>query len=312
MKKPFTDNANDDVARLILTWQQWLQTEKNVSPHTISSYSHDLGAFISFINSHQGEQVTRDTLKSLELMDFRACLADRLQQGVTHRSNARLVSVLRTFYRFLHRRYGIANHAIGLLKSAKFLSSLPRPLTSTEALNLTQAESITEQETWVTQRDQALFTLLYGCGLRISEALNLTIHEIATANDCLRIVGKGHKERLVPLLPQVKEKVLNYIKVHPQNSKANAPLFIGVKGDILNAGIAQKQMRQLRLQLGLPDSATPHALRHSFATHLLTAGGDLRTIQELLGHASLSTTQRYTKIETTKLAEIYKKAHPRG
>lgn len=303
---------NEDLQRIVTAWQQWLLVEKNVSSHTHSNYQLDLQRFLEFLQGYKGGLITCETLRKLELVDFRAFLAARLQQGVSHRSNTRALSMLRTFYRFLNRRYGVKNNAISLVKSAKFLRSLPRPLSPQEALMVTQEESFDAEESWVNARGQALFTLLYGCGLRISEALALRIQDLLNATDTLQIKGKGNKERLVPLLPQVKAKVLEYIAVHPQKSTSSAPLFIGVKGDRLQANVAQKQLRLLRQQLGLPDTATPHALRHSFATHLLAAGGDLRTIQELLGHASLSTTQHYTKIENSHLAEVYKKSHPRS
>jgi integrase/recombinase XerC len=304
--------VDDDIQEIIAAWQEWLAIEKNVSPHTASSYQLDLKRFLEFLNTYKGSFVTRDILQNLELIDFRAFLSARLQQGVGHRSNARAISMLRTFYLFLNRRYGISNTSIKMIRSAKFLSTLPRPLSPQEAINVTEEASIDTEESWVSARDQALFTLLYGCGLRISEALQLSIADMMNATDTILIKGKGDKERLVPLLPQVKAKVMLYIDMHPQKNTLQAPLFIGVKGDRLQANVAQKQLRQLRLQLGLPDTATPHALRHSFATHLLAAGGDLRTIQELLGHVSLSSTQKYTKIETSHLADIYKKTHPRS
>jgi integrase/recombinase XerC len=306
------ERVTSDMAGVLQAWYEELGAEKNMSSHTRVGYAHDLKSFLTFLQTYKGGLVTRDTLKNLQLRDFRAFLSERLQRGISHRSNARALSTLRTFYHFLNRRYGIQNQAITLVKSAKFLHSLPRPLSTKEALNLSQQATLSHQEDWVDLRDQALFTLLYGCGLRISEALALSIKDLKVADDTLRILGKGKKERVVPLLPQVKDKVESYLEVHPQSADLLAPLFIGIKGERLHPTVAQKQVRLLRVQLGLPDSATPHALRHSFATHLLTAGGDLRTIQELLGHSSLSTTQRYTKIETAQLAQIYKKAHPRS
>lgn len=296
---------------IVAAWHQWLTDERNVSSHTSKSYHLDLQRFFEFLQSYKGENITRNTLENLELIDFRAFLAERLEQGVSHRSNARALSMLRTFYHFIDRRFGIHNAAIHMVRSAKFLKTLPRPLSAQEALSVTQEAGFTEEESWVRARNQALFTLLYGCGLRISEALHLSIKDILNATDTLHIQGKGNKERIVPLLPQVKAHLLHYLAIHPQQEDPTAPLFVGVKGGRLQANIAQKQLRLLRFHLGLPETATPHALRHSFATHLLSAGGDLRTIQELLGHASLSTTQQYTKIENAQLAETYQKTHPR-
>jgi integrase/recombinase XerC len=309
---PFYSLVTTDVGALIEAWTKEMRFERHVSEHTVTSYLIDLKSFCAFQQTHQSSPITRDLLAEFGLRDFRSFLAYRYREGVGHRSNARLVSALKTFFRFLKTYAGLSNEEILSLKASKFLDTLPRPLSPEEALALTSDASIDPQEPWVEARDQALFSVLYGCGLRLSEALSLTLSQALNATIHLVIVGKGRKERRVPLLPFVLAKIHAYGAVHPQQGSLAVPLFVGHRGGVLNPGVAQKQLRRLRLQLGLPDTATPHALRHSFATHLLQEGADLRVIQDLLGHASLSTTQRYTKIDATHLAKVYAKTHPRG
>lgn len=309
---PFEGFIMPDLKEALLSWVKNRLFEKNVSDHTVKNYLHDLKGFFDFQQKHQNSPLKLNDLSTLELRDFRSFLAHRLSNGVSHRSNARATSALKTFFKYLKKNHDLENKDILSLRSAKFLSSLPRPLNTDEAVALTNDSSAEEQEPWVEARDQTLFTLLYGCGLRISEALTLSIDDVKDATRFLTIKGKGSKERLVPLLPFIVQKIKDYLTKHPQQHCPTAPLFIGKRGGPLNPAVAQRQLRHLRLSMGLPENATPHALRHSFATHLLQNGADLRSIQELLGHSSLSTTQRYTKIDPSHLARIYEKTHPRG
>jgi integrase/recombinase XerC len=250
-------------------------------------------------------------LASLEPADFRAFLADRRNDGAGSRTLARQLSALRSFYRFLERRGVLSNPALAVLRSPKIAHSVPKPLTAAAASEVIKADALTGDETpaWIVARDAAVLTLLYGCGLRISEALELTRSD--AEHQPLVITGKGGKTRLVPVLAAAREAVDRYITLCPLALPPGKPLFRGVRGGPLNARNIQLLIARLRGALGLPDTATPHALRHSFATHLLTGGADLRTIQELLGHASLSTTQVYTEVNTAHLLEQYAKAHPR-
>ena len=309
---PFRPLVAPDLQALIFLWVKNMMFERRVSDHTVVNYLQDVRAFCAFEQEHRGQALGAKDLTHIDLLDFRSFLAKRLGDGVSHRSNARLVSTLKSFFKYLKKHHGLENQDILLLKAAKFLDSLPRPLNREEAVALTSEGSAREEEPWIEARDQALFSLLYGCGLRISEALYLTIDDIKQSERFLTIKGKGNKERLIPLLPLVKEKVEGYIKCHPHKHTPNGPLFIGKRGGPLSATVAQRQLQRLRLSMGLPETATPHALRHSFATHLLQEGADLRSIQELLGHSSLSTTQRYTKIDPSHLAKVYEKTHPRG
>ncbi len=290
-------------------WQSWLTGERRLSVNTVEAYRQDVFAFLGFLAGHRGGTVSHGILSAMTLGDFRSWLAHLAREELAPQSRARALSSVRNFYKFLDRRGILHNAAIALVKSPKLPRSLPRPLTETDTGRLLdQAENAGEG--WVGLRDRALFTLLYGCGLRISEALGLTRGE--AQGDMLRVTGKGDKQRLVPLLPVVAEALAAYVAACPYALPPGGPLFVGEKGEALNPGVAQRQMRTVRRQLQLPETATPHALRHSFATHLLAGGGELRAIQELLGHASLSTTQRYTEIDAEKLLEVHAAAHPRG
>jgi integrase/recombinase XerC len=292
-----------------------MHIEKNFSPLTIRNYFQDLKIFLIFLQKHRGEALNLKNFSNLTTSDFRSFLAERRTNNqISHRSNARLVSMLKSFNRFLDKRYHYHSKALSSLSLPRLNLSLPRPVHIEGAIaltNLPPSGKIKPQ--WLDARDQALFTLLYGAGLRISEALNLNIQDIvSSSNRFLVIKGKGQKQRLIPLQKIVIEKINSYLACAPHKEELQAPLFIGVQGKRLNAGVVQKRMRNLRHQLGLEASATPHSLRHSFATHLLAAKGDLRTIQELLGHQSLSTTQRYTQVDMTHLLEVYTQAHPRN
>ena len=304
-------SCDPSLARAVEDWQRWLIHEKRASRHTVDAYCRDLGAFLSFLQSHLGGPPGLFDLERLAAADFRAWMAHRASDGASRASIARAMSVLRGFFRWLERNDRGANHTIRAMRSPKQAPGLPKPLTVADTGLLLDSLDLLPGEPWETQRDVALFTLLYGCGLRVSEALDLNRCEAPVGNS-LTVTGKGNKQRMLPVLPVVREVVQTYLKLCPWRPGDDDPLFLGTRGKRLNAGVAQKRLRELRLLLGLPDSVTPHALRHSFATHLLGAGGDLRAIQELLGHASLSTTQRYTAVDSDSLLAAYRAAHPRA
>lgn len=304
-------SAADDLAAILPRWRDWLALEKRFSDHTVSAYQGDVLGFVAFMAGHRGRPIRLADLANASLVDFRSWLARRANDGAAAASRARAISALRNFFRWLDRAGILHNGAISALSSPKLPRGVPKPLTVPDAAVLLDASEAFVDEPWVGLRDRALFTLLYGCGLRISEALALE-RGVVPLGDALRVLGKGRKERIVPVLPIVAAAVSNYAAACPFGGDKDAPLFVGVKGKRLDPAIAQRAMRNLRLQLQLPETATPHALRHSFATHLLAGGGDLRAIQELLGHASLSTTQRYTDVDAEQLIATYGKAHPRA
>lgn len=279
--------------------------------HTLDGYDRDLRVFFAFLARHRGGPPSLADLAELGLGDFRAYLAERAGEGLAASSRSRGLAAVRGFFRFLERRGLAANPAIRLVRTPKVARSLPRPLEVGDALAAVDAAGRLSDEPWLAKRDQALLLLLYGCGLRIGEALALNRRD-APAGDVLVVTGKGRKQRLVPVLPVVREAIAAYLTACPHALPADAPLFLGARGGRLDPAVAQRQVRRLRSALGLPETATPHALRHSFATHLLADGGDLRTIQELLGHASLSTTQRYTAVDVSRLAAVHRRAHPRA
>ncbi len=292
-------------------WQSWLRDEKRVAGNTVESYVFDIHNLFRFLTGHRGGQVTLKMLASLTLGDFRAWLAANAAHEVSAASRARAVAGVRNFYKWLDRSGQLHNPAIELLKTPKSPRRLPRPVTEAEAKGLVSLAAESEKDEWVGLRDEALFTLLYGAGLRLGEALSLTRADVKDA-DRITVTGKGSKQRNVPLLPVVRTAVEKYLGACPYALKPSAPIFIGARGDKLNPAVAQRSMRSLRRQMGLPDSVTPHALRHSFATHLLASGADLRSLQELLGHSSLSTTQLYTKVDVQQLSSVYRAAHPRA
>ncbi len=292
-------------------WGAWLAHERRLSDHTLAAYGRDLCDFLEFSTRHVGGPLTLETLAALRAADFRAWLGARAGRGLARSSTARALSTLRGFYRWLEKRELVHNPALASLRTPKVPQSVPKALSQSEALGAIDAARDTAKAPWVAKRDVALLTLLYGAGLRIGEALGLDRRD-APAGTAFRVTGKGGKERLVPLLPIVVDAIADYLDACPHQLAPDDPLFVGVRGRRLQAGQVQAMVRDLRRRLGLPDTATPHALRHSFATHLLAGGGDLRSIQELLGHASLSTTQRYTAVDTAHLAEVYRAAHPRA
>ncbi|MCA0370154.1 MAG: tyrosine recombinase XerC [Proteobacteria bacterium] len=296
---------------LLEAWTAHLKTVRQVSPHTLVNYHSDAVLFLMFWQAHRGEgALNPQDLASLTPHTVRAFLASRLGQGVGHRSNARCLSALRSFYRYLGRYAGIDAQVLDFIELPRLSTILPRPLKEEDARRLTQTAPQENRHTWMDARDKALLTLLYGAGLRIAEAVSLDWDHVTPLGDFLRVVGKGRKERLVPLIPAVREALAHYMGQHPFSHAREAPLFVGERGGRLAPSVAQRQVRRLRTLLGLPDHTTPHSLRHSFATHLLESGGELRTIQELLGHASLTTTQRYTQVDTSHLLAVYAAAHP--
>ncbi len=300
------------VSDAVQRWQSWLVHEKRVSPHTFDAYDRDVSDFLTFLLPHLGVQPTISDLEKLRATDFRAFLAYRKSEGVSASSLARILSSIRSFFGKLEKDQILHNPYLKTIRSPKKPHRLPRPLAKKDAANvLKEAAKKDQKDDWINKRDTAVFTLLYGCGLRIGEALALNFEE-RPKQDILSITGKGAKERIVPILPIVKEAVADYIASCPYPFSVGSPLFFGKTGRRLGARQVQANLQDLRRQLGLPETATPHALRHSFATHLLNSGSDLRAIQELLGHTSLSSTQRYTDLDTEKLLNIYKNAHPKN
>lgn len=303
--------AQPDAADAVRDFLGALENERNYSPHTIAAYQRDLAGFFAFAQDHRGEPVGLLDLSTFTVSDFRSYLAKRRNDGITGTSLGRALSALRSFFHHLDTQGRVSNQAIRLVKRPKTPHAVPKPLSKEAARDSIDTVEALDTLPWVAARDAAILTLLYGCGLRISEALGLARRD-APLRDALRIVGKGQKERVVPVLPIVADAVDRYVALCPFALEGAGPLFVGVRGKRLNAGVVQRQMRHARIALGLPETATPHALRHSFATHLLSGGGDLRSIQELLGHASLSTTQRYTEVDTDQLKRVYEQAHPRA
>lgn len=293
-------------------WLQGLLQERRLSDNTVEAYERDTRQFLIFLTGHLAGPPRLSDISTLRPADLRGFLAQRRKGGAGARTLGRGLAGLRSFLRYLERS-GLANAAgAAAVRSPKQPKSLPKPLTDREALNVVTQDAQLAEEPWVAARNAAVLTLLYGCGLRISEALDLTPGDFAGTPTSLRITGKGGKTRIVPLMTVAREAVATYLRLCPYHAGADEPMFRGTRGAKLQPAIIQREMQKLRGALGLPDTATPHALRHSFATHLLAGGGDLRTIQELLGHASLSTTQVYTGVDSTRLLEIYDRAHPRA
>ena len=307
MSDPSTEPG---VVAAVAEWTAWLTDERGASPNTLEAYGRDLDQFLGFLADHLGYRVGLKDLERLAAADVRGYLAKRLGRGLAPQSTARALASLRSFFRHLRKTGRIEASVLGLVRTPKAPRPLPRPLTEVDALELVDAAGDPEAG-WTGKRDVALLSLLYGAGLRIGEALGLP-RGAAPLGETLRIRGKGGKERIVPVLPVIAKAVDAYLAVCPHSLDAADPLFVGARGRRLDPAIVQGLVRRVRNQLGLPDTVTPHALRHSFATHLLTAGGDLRTIQELLGHASLSTTQRYTEVSPKQLMDVYAKTHPRA
>ncbi|MEP4378716.1 MAG: tyrosine recombinase XerC [Alphaproteobacteria bacterium] len=309
---PATVPAAHDLCDALENWQALLLTERRASEHTVQAYLRDVCAFLDFLSEHGGGAVSLASLFALKPGDFRAWLAMRSTTGYARSSTSRALSSVRMLFRYLDREGLGHNPAIGAVRGPRLPRAVPKALSRPETEDLLQAlDQGAAAPAWVTARDMAVILLLYGCGLRISEALELNNRDMPR-DGSLTVVGKGGKTRMVPVLPAVSEALETYLSTCPHPLTPNGPLFVGARGGRLGARVVQKRVQALRLALGLPRETTPHALRHSFATHLLSAGGDLRAIQELLGHASLSTTQRYTDVDSARLLDVYSKAHPRA
>ena len=309
IKSEILECCASDLAMALGEWQQWLKVEKNVSKHTLRAYQGDISQFVQFLSNHKARAISVGDVANANLSEFRSWMSRQTMNGRANASRARTLSGLKNFLSWMDKQGLAHNAAIKTVRTPKLPRKLPRPLHENQAFKVLEE---TGDGDWVALRDRALFTLLYGCGLRIDEALSLNIVDLPR-DGFLRVMGKGRKERQEPVLPMVTDALEKYRNACPYAEEGTRPLFIGEKnGKRLNQGVAQKAMRDLRRLLGLPETATPHALRHSFATHLLQNGANLREIQELLGHASLSTTQRYTDINAEEMLAIYKKAHPRA
>jgi integrase/recombinase XerC len=307
--------AAADVQRAVEAWLAYLSVERQLSTNTSEAYARDVGQFLGFLADHLNRLPTLPQLSALSARDIRAFLASRRAEGVGSRSLSRTLSALRMFYRFLERRGLGKNDAVRAVALPKLPHSVPKPLTAPKATALVGGADIASPDAaeWIVARDTAVLGLLYGSGLRISEALSLAQRDAPIrGRDMLRVTGKGDKTRVVPVLPIVREAVERYLALCPMKLGADDPLFVGARGGQLSPRIIQLLIARSRAALGLPETATPHALRHSFATHLLGAGADLRAIQELLGHASLSTTQGYTEVDREHLLKTYARAHPRA
>jgi len=294
--------------------QGWLAGQKalkGASENTLDAYARDVAGFLAFMTEHHGQTQGLAALARITTADMRAWMAFTRGQDVGPRSLARKLSAVKSFYRWLSEREGFEPTAVLSIRAPKFQRKLPRPLSPEAASEVIETLEMQSLSPWIAARDQAVVTLLYGCGLRISEALGLT-GAVLPMSDTLRIIGKGGKERLVPVIAPARAAVARYAQICPYDMRPDGPLFFGARGGALGPRAVQKVVERTRAQLGLPATATPHAMRHSFATHLLNAGGDLRAIQELLGHASLSTTQAYTGVDTARLMEVYARAHPQG
>ena len=300
--------AARDALEAFLSHQRAL---RGASENTITAYGRDVTEFIAFMTGHSGQSQGLGALARVSTSDMRSWMAQTRGTGVGARSMARKLSAVKSFYRWLAEREGFEPTAVLTARAPKFTRKLPRPLPVDAAKELLDIAPLQDERPWVGARDVAVLTLLWGCGLRISEALSLRGSDVPLGQ-MLRIVGKGSKERVVPVVDAARKAVDAYVQICPHPLTQDAPLFRGIRGGALSPRVIQQVMARTRMQLGLPASATPHAMRHSFATHLLEAGGDLRTIQELLGHASLSTTQAYTAVDASRLMDVYARAHPKG
>jgi integrase/recombinase XerC len=308
-----TLNAAPDVTAEIGRWLGYLGAEKRMSPKTLEAYARDVGQFLDFLAGHLGGAPSLKQLAKLTPADVRAFMAARRSDGLSSRSLMRVLAGARSFARFLERNGKGRVGALSAVRAPKIGKTLPKPLAIAAAKRIsdTDLRAGEEREPWIIARDAAVLALLYGSGLRISEALSLKRKDAGT-HDAITVTGKGNKTRMVPVLPQVMKSIADYVALCPLDLPDDGPLFVGSRGGPLSPRIVQLAMARLRGALGLPDTATPHALRHSFATHLLARGGDLRAIQDLLGHASLSTTQIYTAVDSGRLLEVYASAHPRA
>jgi len=300
-----------DLTQRLEQWLDYLRYERRVSKHTFRAYTSDVSQFITFIRDHIGKAPSLNDLSEIKIADFRSWMSQKAMGGASNASRARSLSGVKNFLSWLDKNGILHNAAAQVIRSPKQPHKLPRPLLEGQAMKVLENADLLCAEDWIGMRDRALFTLLYGCGLRIDEALSLDIKDLPHEG-FIRVIGKGSKERQVPVIDIVDAALQAYLEQCIFPREPSRPLFVGIRGGRLNQGVAQKAMRQIRSTLGLPETATPHALRHSFATHLLQNGANLREIQELLGHSSLSTTQRYTEVNAEELMRIYKSAHPRA
>lgn len=311
MKEEIKFETDAILGEIIKSWQQWLLNERRYSPHTVDAYLRDLSFFVAFFAAREDiaptHKLTLGALKKLDIRCFRSFVSFRSSKNLEKSSVARELSSIRNFFHWLEKQDLLKNPAISILSSPRKNKVLPKALGIEDALLLIDEAAKEEKEDWQNLRDKAIFSLLYGCGLRISEALSVSKSDLQNQN-FITIRGKGNKERIVPMLPIVLKRIDDYIAACPYGIRDDEPLFLGARGGTLNPRIVQRQMEKIRNLMQLPDNLTPHSLRHSFATHLLAAGTDLRSIQELLGHASLSTTQRYTEVEISTLQKEYEKA----
>ena len=292
-------------------FNDYLLNTKNYSTNTATAYESDICDFTNFFARFNDGNVELSDIAKCDTFSFRAWMADRAKRELTHKSTARALSSLRTFYKWLARYKNIQNDAIGLISSPKVERKLSKAIETTDVSDMHDAiRAIDNNEPWIAARDWALVVLIFGCGLRISEALSLKNIDVANAPNSLRIIGKGNKERIVPVLPAVNIAIEKYMKINPFGTRGDDPLFRSVRGLPMSPRMAEKVVENLRHYLQLPDYVTPHALRHTFATALLAGGADLRSLQELLGHSSLSTTQLYTKVNMAEIMDAYKHAHP--
>lgn len=291
----------------------WLEQERHAAANTVEAYSHALAGFLGFLTNHLGGEPDLAALTTLTAADIRAWLAALANEKLIASSRAQHLSAIRSFFRYLSRRHGVEIMAVRLVSTARARPALPRALTIDQARDVTDNVSEVSDNPAIQARDIAFFSLLYGSGLRIAEALSLTVRDATALRTSLSltVTGKGSKTRIVPVLPAVCSAIEAWLVLHPDR-QPDSPLFLGARGKRLDPAVAQKVLRTYRRLAGLPEHATPHALRHSFATHLLSSGSDLRSIQDLLGHASLSTTQRYTAVDDTALLAVWRKTHPRG
>lgn len=326
MKQKITYYADENLQHIISRWTTYLKDEHGYSEHTVDAYARDLSFFLSFfdtsgkkrkkeetLSAQFGSPLTLGDLEQMQIHDFRAYISSKKCQNLEKTSLARRLSSLRNFFHWLEKKKLLHNSAVSVLSSPKKPHRLPRALNVKQTFELLGHKSATDTKDWIYLRDVAVFTLLYGCGLRISEAVGLNIGDFDN-DDFLRIKGKGKKERIVPLLPQVIAAVNEYIEncPYPLKKEHSDPVFVGARGERINPRIIERQMAKICAELDFPPQITPHALRHSFATHLLANGVNLRSIQELLGHSSLSTTQLYTEVEISKLNAEYQKANLLG
>lgn len=307
MKQEIKFNADETLLPIIKDWQNFLRKERLFSEHTLDAYSRDLATFLQQI---QKPKLRLQDMELLDVRDFRRFLSLRAGKNISASSIGRELSAVKNFFRWMDTNNIAKNAAISVISTPRKAKILPKALDCEDSFNVLDEIKDIAADAWQGLRDRAIFTLLYGCGLRISEALSLNVGDISEKSEFLRIRGKGNKDRVVPLLPIIWQSIEAYLAKSPYTPMAGEPLFLGARGDRLSPRIVQRQMQKLRLRLGLPDTLTPHALRHSFATQLLGQGVDLRSIQQLLGHSSLMTTQRYTDVQTEMLQREYHKAHP--